>query len=97
MGSLPANAAANLMLIDPDQPERVYAAAETALYRSDDAGQTWQAADEELPVEGIAALAIDSRQPRRLYAATVEGALYSSEDGGTSWRALVDTGVDAAS
>jgi hypothetical protein len=41
VGSLPANAGATLVLIDPTQPKRVYAAAATTLYRSDDAGQTW--------------------------------------------------------
>lgn len=97
MGSLPANAGATLVLIDPTQPARVYAAAETSLYRSDDAGQSWEAAAQGLPDEGVAALALDPRQPQRLYASTSGGSLYVSEDGATTWQSLVDAGTDAAS
>ncbi len=94
MGSLPANAGANLVLIDPTQPARVYAADETALYRSDDAGQTWAAADEGLPDQGVAALALDPRQPQRLYAATEAGGLFVSEDGATTWIAAAVSAGD---
>ena len=76
------------MLIEPKQPKRVYAAADSGLYRSDDAGETWQAASAGLPGGGVVALALDPRQPQRLYAATPAGALYLSEDGATSWQAL---------
>lgn len=97
MGSLPANAGATLVLIDPKQPARVYAADAATLYRSDDAGQTWQPANEGLPDGGVSALALDPRQPERLYAATAADALFVSEDGGTTWRALADSETDAAS
>lgn len=94
MGSLPAETGATLVLIDPEQPARVYAADETSLYRSDDAGQTWQPASQGLPEGGVAALALDPREPTRLYAATEAGALYLSEDGATTWRALPTAGSD---
>lgn len=97
MGSLPANAGATFVLIDPKQPARVYAADGTSLYRSDDAGQTWEAADQGLPAEGVAALALDPRQPQQLYAATADGSLYGSEDGASTWEVLADAGTDAAS
>lgn len=97
MGSLPATAGATLVLIDPRQPERVYAADETSLYRSNDAGQTWQPASADLPSDGIAALALDPSEPQRLYAATKDGALYLSEDGATTWRKLSHPETDAAS
>lgn len=97
MGSLPANAGATLVLIDPKQPARVYAADETSLYRSDDAGQTWQPANQGLPGEGLAALALDPRQPQRLYAALADGSLYVSEDGATTWKASTAEATDAAS
>ena len=88
MGSLPATTGARVVLIDPKQPKRVYAAGDAGLYRSDDAGETWQAAAEGLPPGGIVALALDPRQPQQLYAATPSGGLYLSEDGATSWRVL---------
>ena len=95
MGSLPANAGASSVLIDPKQPKHVYAVAAGGLFRSDDAGQTWRPADRGLPTGGIAALALDPRQPQRLYAATAAGALYLSEDGATTWRSLMPAGNHA--
>ena len=87
MGSLPANAEAMLVLIDPEQPSRVYAGDPTTLYRSNDAGQTWEPAGQGLP-EPVVALALDPRQPERLYALTASGTLYRSEDGAGSWQPL---------
>lgn len=95
MGRLPATTEAHNVLIDPKQPQRVYAAGDTGLYRSDDAGETWQMAAQGLPAGGVVALALDPRQPQRLYAATPAGALYLSEDGATSWRALTGAGANA--
>ena len=95
MGSLPARAGARSVLIDPKQPQRIYAAGDSGLYRSDDAGETWQAAGAGLPKGGVVALALDPRQPQRLYAATPAGVLYLSEDGATSWRALSNTASHA--
>jgi photosystem II stability/assembly factor-like uncharacterized protein len=94
VGSLPANAAATLVLIDPEQSSRVYAADAATLYRSNDAGQTWGAASQELP-DAVAALALDPRQPDRLYALTATGTLYRSEDGASSWTALPGAENDA--
>ena len=88
MGSLPANIGASTVLIDPSTPKRVYAVAETGLFRSDDAGQSWQTADDGLPEGGIRTAALDPRQPMRLYAADLTGVLYLTEDGASSWRPL---------
>ena len=95
MGSLPAKTGAHLVLIDPKQPQRVYAAASSGLNRSDDAGETWQAANTGLGAGGIVALALDPRQPQWVYAATPTGALYLSEDGATSWQALTSAASNA--
>lgn len=95
MGRLPTESGAQIVLVDPQQPKRVYAATDNGLYRSEDAGQTWQEAARGL-VEGVEALALDPRQPQRLYAATRAGALYQSEDGAGSWRPLLGTESDAS-
>jgi len=76
------------VLIDPKQPQRVYAAGDGGVYRSDDAGENWHAAQQGLPDGGVAALALDPGQPQRLYAATLAGTIYASEDGAASWRAV---------
>lgn len=95
MGSLPAKAGASLVVIDPKQPERVYAAGTSGLYRSDDAGQTWRPMSQGLPSDGVTALALDPRSPDRLYAAMGNGTLWLSTDGATSWRALPGGAADA--
>lgn len=94
MGRLPTETGTQAVLIDPQQPKRVYAATDNRLYRSDDAGQTWQEAG-GLAV-GIEALALDLRQPQRLYAATRGGVLYVSEDGASTWRPFLGEESDAS-
>jgi photosystem II stability/assembly factor-like uncharacterized protein len=94
VGSLPANAAATLVLIDPKQPSRVYAADAATLYRSNDAGQTWGPASQGLS-EDVASLALDPREPEHLYALSATGTLYRSEDGAKSWAVLPGTETDA--
>jgi photosystem II stability/assembly factor-like uncharacterized protein len=88
VGSLPAGTGARVVLIDPQQPTRLYAAGESGVYRSDDAGRNWEAASEGLPAGGVTALALNPRAPGRLYAATPSGPLFLSEDGAGSWQAL---------
>lgn len=95
MGSLPAKAGASLVVIDPKQPDRVYAAGTSGLYRSDDAGQTWQLMTQGLPSGGVTALTLDPRSPDRLYAATSTGALAISTDGARSWRPLAGAAAHA--
>jgi hypothetical protein len=77
------------VLIDPQQPKRVYAVATTGIaYGSDDAGRTWSLANRGLPRGGIVALTLDPRHPTRLYASTATETLYLSDDGAGSWRTL---------
>ena len=95
MGSLPANAGATQVAIDPAKPERVYALNETALFRSADAGETWQPVGQGLPSQDLTALAIDPKQPERLYVAAVDGALFQSEDEAATWEPLATTSTHA--
>jgi photosystem II stability/assembly factor-like uncharacterized protein len=96
VGRLPANAGARTTVSDPQHPERVYAAGETGVYRSDDGGQMWQATSEGIENSPINALALDPREPRRLYAGAADGTLYLSDDGASSWRLLVGSAAIAA-
>ena len=88
MGRLPADTGTQVVVIQPLQPRRVYAAGAAGVYRSDDAGQIWQPAGHGLPEGQIRTLALDPRESSRLYAATAQGELYVTDDGADSWRAL---------
>ncbi|HEV2123858.1 MAG TPA: hypothetical protein VGW38_13925 [Chloroflexota bacterium] len=93
----PPQPAANAVVIDPKDPQRVYAATPSGVYRSNDAGQTWEATSAGLPGEGVSALALDPRHPEHLFALLSSGALYRSEDGAGMWRLLAgSTGTSGA-
>jgi len=100
------------LVYDPTNPDRMYAATwqrhrtvaayigngpGTALYRSDDGGDTWEKLTNGLPKTpmGKTGLAISPHNPEVLYAAIEldrrKGALYRSDDGGSSWSKQSNT------
>jgi len=79
------------LAIAPGEPEMLYAGSERGLFRSKDAGMTWQPALSGLPerisIESLAVSPIDSAH---LFAGTVIG-LFESRDGGESWHRASDS------
>jgi len=72
------------------------------LYTSEDSGLSWKQTGNGLPatlcsnVDGVAPmLAIDPRDPRRLYLGTEGQGVYASSDGGATFRAM-NRGLDSA-
>jgi len=86
VGRLPAQSPVGATVSDPQHPERVYAASGAGLFRSDDGGQTWNAASQGMDGPNALAIALDPRQPQHLYAATTSGRLYETDDGASTWR-----------
>jgi hypothetical protein len=90
------------LVVDPKRSEVVYAATETkGMYKTEDGGQMWQAANTGLPVPlpyrtYAPLLAIHPRQPRVLYMVIghpvhshqIENKLYKSTDGARQWQYL---------
>ncbi|MEP0773130.1 MAG: hypothetical protein HRF46_02055 [Acidobacteriota bacterium] len=77
----------------PHTQDLVLAAANHAgVWRSRDAGRSWEEARYGLPVGGspaynaITALAWDPTRPQVAYALTASGSLYVTRDDGTTWR-----------
>lgn len=99
------------LLIDPREPNRLYAATwqrhrnvaaymgggpGTAIYRSEDGGESWQKLKKGLPTSdmGKIGLAISPQQPDVIYAAIEldrrSGGFYRSSNRGASWTQMSD-------
>lgn len=78
--------------VDPVRPEIVYAGtAFGGIFRSTDGGSTWAPSNQGLASYSetrVKLLQVDSRTPRRVFAATDTG-LYLSRDRGASWKRLL--------
>ncbi len=100
------------ILIDPRNPQRLYAATwqrhrnvaaymgggpNTALYRSEDGGETWKKLENGLPNKrmGKIGLAISPQKPDVVYAAIElerrSGGVFRSENRGESWAKMSNT------
>jgi photosystem II stability/assembly factor-like uncharacterized protein len=90
------------LVCHPIHPERLYAgAAGGGVWRSNDAGQTWQACWSDQDILNIGALAIDQKNPDTIYVGTGEAnlssdsypgiGLYKSPDAGKTWQLLASS------
>lgn len=71
------------LAVDPDDPSTVYAGSEAGVYRSVDAGATWQLASSGLFLQP-AAISQDTVAPGALYTVTETG-VFRSSDKAQSW------------
>jgi photosystem II stability/assembly factor-like uncharacterized protein len=72
------------VVIDPHQPQTLYAGGTQGLFKSQDGGLSWQKTGRELDGQTIFALMVDRARPDWLYAGATQGA-YRSTDAGQSW------------
>ncbi|NOR33649.1 MAG: hypothetical protein GQ579_03090 [Bacteroidales bacterium] len=77
--------------VDPDHPATVYSSGRNGVWRSTDAGQTWQAilnlSDDQIYFPEWGAIRVDPSQPERIILG-VEG-IYHSDNQGQSWSYLM--------
>ena len=83
MGGLPTRRTVSGFAVNPENPKVMFAAMRDGLYRSLDAGVSWQLAGGEL--QHMAAVAINPKRADQIYAASEDGTLYVSTDGGARW------------
>jgi hypothetical protein len=79
--------------VDPHQPSRVYCGTSgDGLWRSDDAGRTWEPVGLGVSHPDITAVAVSPAERGRrfgvVYAGTEPSAVFRSDDGGDTWREL---------
>jgi len=87
-GSHLSGAAVRSVVIDPRDPDTIYAGtAAGEVFRSTNGGEQWDCVTRDLLRKRIHALAVDPRSPGILYAGTA-GGVFQSTDGGTRWQAL---------
>jgi hypothetical protein len=84
---------ARCIAVDPHDPQRVYVGTfDNGLYRSDQAGLTWEQDERGLADRRVLSLAVSPSHRQSgisvLYAGTEPSNLYRSEDGGRSWQRL---------
>jgi photosystem II stability/assembly factor-like uncharacterized protein len=85
---------------DPSNAATLYAGTDRGVYRSDDAGVSWRAANAGLPAFRVETIAIDPASPSTLYAGTLTPngvqsvGIFKSTDGAESWAAINDGLID---
>ncbi len=88
------------LVSDPSNAATLYAGTDRGVYRSDDAGVTWSAANAGLPAFRVETIAIDPTSPSTLYAGTLTPngvqsvGIFKSTDGAESWTAINDGLID---
>ena len=75
------------MAVDTKTPQRVYAAGSAGLFRSDDAGLTWEKANVGLSGEPLA-VTLNPAAPQTIFVVLVDGSIWQSNDGATTWQAM---------
>jgi photosystem II stability/assembly factor-like uncharacterized protein len=82
------------LLVDPRRRDTYHAVSCSGLFRSTDAGVSWQERGRGLPGNLCASdgrnpvLAIDPRNPRRIYVGTLSQGVFASSDGGATFQAM---------
>jgi len=76
----------NYLVFDPAASEKIYLAAFDGIYRSEDAGASWEKiyTGPNPPQSAILCLAVDPSNPDAIFAGTLSG-LARSDDGGATW------------
>ena len=82
MGGLPTGTV-NGFAVDPTNPKVMLVAMRDGIFRSEDGGGRWTAT--RGAPKNAAAVTVNPRPPREIYAATTEGEMFVSRDGGQTW------------
>ena len=84
----------NVLLIDPHDPNTIYAGTvASGVLKSHDGGATWKQSNQGLKTLDVRSLAFDPANSAVVYAGLERGGLYKSADGGATWQ-MSGSGMD---
>ena len=86
MGSLPTKKTITTLVNDLSNPKILYASSGEGVFKSQNAGESWQTMNTGLSETEVVALALHPTQPARLYAVTAHGVIFRSTDGAATWQ-----------
>ena len=93
----PAGGGARTLVIDPLHPDTIYAGTLAGIFKSTDAGATWNPAGPLPAGFDFSILLLDPRNPDTLYAGSYGGdGVFKSSDGGATWK-TANSGLAALS
>lgn len=75
------------IVVDPYEPETVYAATLSGLYKTTDGAQSWKRIGESLPDQMIISMILDRSRQGVLYIVGRDG-VHRSEDAGSTWTSI---------
>jgi photosystem II stability/assembly factor-like uncharacterized protein len=77
----------NILAIDPQHTDMIYAGTTKGLFKSADRGDSWTRIGETMTDQYVSSVVIDPRDPRILYAGGRAG-IQKSMDGGQTWKTM---------
>ena len=84
MGGLPTNRTVNGFAVDPENSKTMFVAMKDGLFKSSDAGESWERVSDDL--KNLAAVAINPKKPKEIYLSTIDGIIFVSADAGMKWK-----------
>ena len=86
MGRLPTRKTITSLVSDLSNPRTLYASSGDGVFKSTDAGASWQTMNTGLPDTRIVSVTIHPTQPSRLYAVAASGQVFRSANGAANWQ-----------
>lgn len=77
----------DVLVVDPQNPETLYAVTTNGVYKSVDGATTWEPRNDGLGT-GVRALILDPSTPSTLYAGLFGGGVFKSTDGAEHWVSI---------
>lgn len=86
MGRVPTQKTIMALVSDLSNPQILYASSGDGVFKSENAGNTWQAMNTGLSETSVVAVALHPTQLSWVYALTTNGVVFRSTDGAATWQ-----------